>query len=133
MRTKYPVLVVMALATASLIWGMSGFGDVYGVNDPVGDDSQAADALQEESNESSASSGGTFEGSANTGTDSNNIVGLIISGISSIVSFGTMVALLPLELERLGFPRYFAYPIGVLAQTLVGIGIVQFATNRDFK
>jgi hypothetical protein len=132
MRTLYPILVVAALGTATLIWGISGIGTLYTNNDPVSGESQSADRLQEQANSSAAAEDGSFEASARGG-GSDNIVGLVIAGVQSIVSFATMVALLPFELQRLGFPRYFAYPIGVLAQSLVGIGIVQFASGRFYR
>jgi len=132
MRTLYPILVVVALGTATLIWGISGFGDIYGQDDPI-EGSNAGDQLRQQADDSAASDNGSFNASARSGTENDNIVGVILSGISFIVSFATMVALLPLELMNLGFPAYFAAPVGLLAQAIVGVGIVQFATNRYYR
>lgn len=131
MRTIYPVLLVLALGTASLIWGLSGIAAVYTENDPI-EGSEAGDAVEGQAGQSAAGEEGDFEASAR-GDDSDNLVGVVFSGIDAIVSFASMVALLPFELQNLGFPRYFAYPIGVLAQGLVGIGIVQFASGRVYR
>lgn len=130
MRTIAPVLFVIALGVAALIWGMAGAGTIYGTNDPVSG-SQAGDAIHDASNDS-AVGGGNFSGEASASEGEGDIVGVIISGIGFIVSFASMVGLLPLEIMNLGFPPYFAIPIGLLAQALVGVGIVEFATNREF-
>jgi len=132
MQTKFPLFLVMALAAATLIWTLSGVGGIWGVNDPIGGDSQASDKLEDQANDSAASEDGNFDSSAQ-GSDDGNIVGLVISGVDFIVTFGSMVALLPLELEKIGVPRYLSYPIGLLAQALVGLGIVQFASNRIYE
>lgn len=131
MRTIYPTLFVVALGVATLMWTMSGAGALYGQTDPISG-MQSDDALQQQANNSAASDGGEFNGSAKGG-DSDNIVGLIISGTQAIVSFAGSVALLPAEIERLGFPWWFAFPIGASAQAIVGIGIVQFAANRVYR
>lgn len=128
-RTIFPILFVLALGVAALIWGMSGMGSIYGTQDPVSG-SQAGGELEDASNDS-AVGGGSFNGSASGETSDGGIVGIIISGISFIVSFASMVGLLPFELMNLGFPNYFAIPIGLLSQALIGLGIVQFATNRE--
>lgn len=132
-RTISALLFVVALGTATLIWGLSGFGAVYGVNDPVSG-LESGDALQEQANDSAASNSGQFNGSAeNAGDDTTNIVGIVISATSSIADLVTLVALLPWELQRLGFPAYFALPIGALTQLIAGISVLQFASNRNLR
>lgn len=131
MRTLYFILVVFALGTAGMIWSLSGIGGVYGPTDPIGD-TESADALEAQAANSSANNSGSLNGSARAGDDA-NLIGVIITGISTIVNFGGTVVLLPFELQNLGFPRYFAYPVGLLAQAFVGIGIVQWATNRFYQ
>lgn len=132
MRTIAPILFVAALGTAALIWGLSGAGAIYGVDDPVSG-LESGDALEERSNDSAVSNDGTFNGSAENTDGSDNIVGIVISGIGAIVQFATLVALLPFELQRLGFPFWFAFPLGALTQAIVGVGVVQFASNRVFR
>ena len=41
------------------------------------------------------------------------------------------VALLPVTLMRLGFPSYFAVPVGGVAQILAFIGLVQFIRTGE--
>lgn len=125
-------MFVLALGFATVVWGLSGAGAIYGVSDPISG-MESGDALNETSNDSAVSDGGSFNGSASAGdAGDTGIVGIIISGIGFIVGFVSMVGLLPLELMNLGFPSYFAIPVGVLAQALVGVGIVEFATNREY-
>lgn len=130
-KTIGPVMFVLALGVATVIWGMSGAGALYGTQDPVSG-AQSGDALHNASDNSSVSGEGNFSGAASGETGDEGIVGIVISGIGFVVGFVKMVGLLPFELMNLGFPPYFAVPIGLLAQALVGVGIVQFATNREY-
>lgn len=125
------VLVVAALGAAALMWGLSGFGALYGAADPVGD-LQSGDEIETQGNQSAVVEGGSYDASAEGASD-DSIVGLIVSGTGAVTDFAGMVALLPFELQRLGFPYWFAWPLGVLAQAIVGIGIVQFASGRVFR
>lgn len=128
MRTKGPILLVIALGMAAMMWGMAGVDEAYS-SDSI-DDLQSADELQSEANQSAVND--SFEGQAGQ-TDDGDIVGLIVSGLSSVARFAGMVALLPVELRNLGAPWWFAFPIGVTAQAIVGIGIIQFGTGRLFE
>jgi hypothetical protein len=131
MRTIYPTLIVVALGVATLMWGLSGFGAIYGATDPVSD-LESGNELEAQANNSAVSGDGSFNGSAQ-GADSDNIVGLIVSGTQAITGFAGAVALLPWEIQRLGFPYWFAFPMGLSAQAIVGIGVVQFAANRVYR
>jgi len=132
MDTKYPLFLVMALAGATLIWSMSGIGALYGQTDPIGSDSQAAEQLREQANKSAATENGSFESTGRQSGDG-TIVGTVISGGKFIVNFGTIVTHLPDELMKLGFPSYFAGPLGILSQALIGIGIVQLLSDRIYR
>jgi hypothetical protein len=126
MKTTYPVLVVMALAVASLMWGMSGIGSLY--TDDRMSEIQSGEDLEKTSENSSVhgynASAGPNEGG--------NIFGLIISGAVRVSRIAGMVVLLPLELYTLGFPWWFAAPVGTLIELIVGIGILEFVTNREW-
>jgi len=130
MRTIKIVLIVAALGTASLMWGLSGMGAVYGQSDPVSG-LESGDDIKQQGNQSVVSNG-SYDASA-TGASQDSVVGLIIAGTSRITDFAAMAALLPIELNRLGLPYWLAYPVGLIGQAIVGIGIVQFATNRVWK
>jgi len=132
MRTIKIVLVVAAMGTAALMWGMSGVGAIYGADDPV-DGLSSGESVQEQANGSAASEDGNFSASADNSGGADNIVGVVLSGASAITDFAGMVALLPWELQSLGFPAFFAFPIGFLAQAIAGIGVVQFAAGRVYR
>lgn len=131
MRTIKPTLIVVALGVATMMWGVSGFGSLYGQTDPVSG-LESGENLRAISDESAVSENGSFNASAKGADESDNIVGMIISGTQAVISFAGSVALLPWELMRIGFPRWFAFPLGLSAQAVVGIGIIQFATNRVY-
>lgn len=130
MKTNRFVLVVVALGVATMMWGMSGIGTEYGATDPI-TGLESGEKLEQAAEDSPVHENGSFNGSAKGGSE-DNIVGLIISGTQALVSFTVMVGLLPAELMNLGFPKWFAMPVGLATQAIVGIGIVQFATNRVF-
>lgn len=132
MRTIKVVLIVAAMGTAALMWSMSGVGAIYGTDDPV-DGFEAGEKIQEEGNASAVSEDGNFSASADNSGGADNIVGVVLSGATAITDFAGMVALLPWELQRLGFPPFFAFPVGFLAQAIAGIGVVQFAAGRVYR
>lgn len=124
-NTTYPVMIVMALGVAGMMWGMSGFGAMY---DSGADDLESADALNQSAEDSSVTGFGADAGPNQGG----NIIGLIFAGLDRLVDIAGLVLLLPMELHNIGFPLWFAVPIGVLCQTIVGIGIFEFASQREW-
>lgn len=131
MRTLYPVVVILAIGVAGVMWSMSGIGLIYGQEDPV-DTGESSDKLNEtaESPEQDSDDGGLF-GIGNVGEES--FVGIAISAAGSIVDFVTAAVLLPLELQRLGLPRWFALPLGLGAQSIAFVGFLQFIAGRDYR
>lgn len=128
MRTIASVLVVLALGASGIMLGSAGFEAAWGAEPPQ--TAAAQEDLQDSAANSSVSEG-PVSGPVNSGESS--IVGLIVDGIASIVSVAGAVILLPVTLINLGFPAWFALPIGALAELIVGIGIIQFATNRVWR
>jgi hypothetical protein len=120
------------MGTAALIWGLSGAGALYDGGDPV-TGLESGDAVRQQGEGSVVAENGTFNTSAQNSGGSDNIVGVVLSGVSYLTEFAALVALLPLELQALGFPVWFAAPIGLLVQALAGIGIVQFAAGRIYR
>jgi hypothetical protein len=59
-------------------------------------------------------------------------VGAILEFGGMVRTFVTVVGLLPIYLGRLGFPMWFATPIGVLAQLIASVGVFQVVTGREF-
>jgi hypothetical protein len=134
MNTLYPTLFVIALAVAATMLGMSGYTDAIGVTSDPTDGLGAPDALEEQTNGSAyqPDGDGGFEGSAEGG-DESDIVGFIISGSRTVANFVGFVVLLPLELNDLGFPWWFAYPLGLASQLMATLTVAQFASNRRVR
>jgi len=132
MRTLYPVVVILAIGVAGVMWSMSGIGLIYGQDDPV-DTGESSDKLNEtaQSPEQESEGDGGLFGIGNVGEES--FVGIAVSAADSIISFVTAAVLLPLELQRLGLPRWFALPLGLGAQSIAFVGFLQFIAGRDYR
>lgn len=127
MRTIVPVLIVLAIGTSGAMLGMSGFADDWGAEPPQTD---AASSQVNQSAKNVSPNNGPVEGPVSSGES--NIVGLIASGLGSLVDIAGAVIVLPVTLMNLGFPAWFAIPIGSIAEVIVGIGVFEFATNREW-
>jgi len=124
MRTIAPVLIVLALGVSGAMIGMSGFEDAWGAPAP-----STTGAQEELDNGTTVNPNDRpIEGPVSSGES--NIVGLITDGLSSLTGIAASVAVLPVTLINLGFPAWFALPIGSLVYIISGIGLIQFATNR---
>jgi hypothetical protein len=131
MRTIPIVAFVLALGVAFAIISGSGIGaSIFGVKEQ---DAGTQDALNDSTNETQLEEDdGGITGSV-LGDNEPTIVGLVLSAGSAVVSVATAVVLLPLVLSNLGFPVYFAAPVGLFAQIVVGIGVFQFVTGRTWE
>lgn len=127
MRTIAPVMIVLAIGVAGVMIGMSGFGAAWGADSPT------TSGAQEKLNESAKNQNpnkGPVSGPVSSGDS--DIIGLIANGLGSMVDIASAVALLPVTLMNLGFPAYFAVPIGSLAYIIAGIGVIEYGTNREW-
>lgn len=136
MRTTYPMLFIMALGVAGLMFSMSGYSDQIGT-DPTAGLGAPAELEQQAKNSSLGDQDDDnqqdgFEGSAGS-ADDGEIVGFIISGGQAVADIMGMLVMLPWELNDMGFPWWFAWPIGLVTQIVGSIGIIQFATNRRLR
>lgn len=127
MKAKFPLIFVVCLSVAGMMWGLSGIGDVL-VSDTASD-LDSPDALNDTVDNHSLEGG--IEGSSPSSGEG-DIVGLIINGSQSMVGILTLVLLLPLELRDMGFPHWFAYPIGLAAELLTVIGLFQLVMGRRY-
>jgi len=127
MRTLVPVLVVLCIGTSGAMLGMSGFADSWGADPPS---VESASSQVNGSAENVSPNEGPVEGPVSSGDSS--IVGLIANGLGSLVDIAGAVIVLPLTLVNLGFPKWFAIPIGTVAEVIVGVGVFEFATNREW-
>jgi len=128
MRTIAPVGVVLAIGVAGMMLGMSGFTAAWGAPAP-----ETTSAQEEVNGTSDDVAPGADPIAGPVSSEDSSTVGLIADGLSSLTNIAGGVAVLPLTLMNLGFPRWFALPIGSLASAVVGIGIIQFAVNRVWK
>lgn len=129
MRTNAPLAVVLAIGIALAFFAGSGFNDIVrGSQDP----GPLNDQIDEQANESAASPDSDVKVSRSA-SDEGSIAGLILSGGRGIVDFVGLVATLPLTLQRLGFPGWFAAPVGSVALIVSGIGIIQFLRGGSLQ
>jgi len=135
MRTIYPVLVVLALGVSGAMIGGSGFADVWGAPTPETDVAQEqveknSEKLNpnEKNDKPNQDDKAVVEGPVSS--DDSSIVGIVVDSLDSIVDLAAATAVLPVTLQNLGFPMWFAGPIGSVVYIFSGIGVIQFATNR---
>lgn len=125
-RTTMPVFIVIAIGVAGMMLGMSGFSAAWGADPPK------TEAAQEEVNESADLGPTSKPISGPVSSSDSSTVGLIASGLGSLTDFAGSVAHLPQTLIALNFPMWFSVPLGSVAAGLVGIGIIEFAINREW-
>lgn len=128
MRGAWSVLLVVALGASITMFQMAGLPAILGLG--TTDDLNSGDALQNSSDTLNPNEQG-LEGAANE--QEGSIVGLIIGGGQAIFTFLGVIALLPFEMNKLGFPWWFAFPIGLVLQLMAGITGIQFGVNRVLR
>jgi len=124
MRTTYPLAVILALGLATAFFAGSGFNAIVDGSQERG---PAAEQLSEKGNSSTLNQDQNL--SADRASDG-TIAGLVLSTGGSVIKFVQMVSLLPLTLQRLGFPSWFAGSVGSVFYIISGIGIFQFISGR---
>lgn len=126
METKSVLGVVIAFAIAFTLMSGSGVGaTIFGVEDQ---NPKALDELDKATNEQETQTTGILDGL----TDSVPLLGAIIDFADTIKTFSAIIAFLPVFLTRLGFPTWFAFPIGVVVQGISAIGFFQVLTGREY-
>jgi len=125
MRGAWSVLLVVSLGAAITMYQMAGLPALLGLG--TTSDLESDEALENGSGTLDPNGQG-LEGAANE--QEGSIVGLIIGGGQAIFTFLGAVALLPFEMNKLGFPWWFALPIGLVLQIHAGITGIQFGVNR---
>jgi hypothetical protein len=132
MRSKTIIGVVLAFGVAFSLLAGSGIGAAVFGQSPA--DAETARTLDDVANQSDIDADSDQGGlSADVAGDNEpTLVGVAISGGQFAASLVGAVALLPITLMRLGFPAYFAVPIGGVAQVIAFIGLVQFVRGTEF-
>ena len=133
MRTKSVVGVVLCFGLAFALLGGSEIGMLIFGEQPG--DEPTAETLGDIGNESSvdADSDNDGLGADVAGDNEPTLVGLGISAGRFVTQLVAAVALLPTTLARLGFPSYFAYPVGFIAQIIAFVGLAQFVRTGVFE
>jgi hypothetical protein len=131
MQTKSILGLVLAFGVAFSLLAGSGIGAaIFGASPG---DAQTSRTLDDVSNDSSVDRDDEAGlGADVTGDNEPTLVGVAISGGRFAAQLVGAVALLPLTLMRLGFPSYFAIPIGGVAQIIAFIGLVQFVRGTEY-
>lgn len=127
------------MRTITVIGVVLGFGVAFGMMSGAGVD-QAIFGL-----DSGAIDGGTEQALSDISSDADGnisadtagdneptVTGFAIQGASFVMAAASAVGLLPITLVNLGFPTYFAYPVGAAAQIIAFIGVLQFLTGREY-
>lgn len=131
MRAKSVLGVVLAFGVAFALLSGSGIGaSVFGASPGDADTARTLDDLGDQASVDEEDQTGGLSGDV-TGDNEPTIAGLAISAGGFVTDLVVAVALLPVALIRLGFPRYFAVPIGGVAQVIAFIGLAQFVTGRE--
>jgi hypothetical protein len=133
MQTKAVFGVVLCFGLAFALVAGSGIGaTIFGESPGDAETSRTLEDIQSEASvdeDAKNSEGGL---SADIGTDNEpTLVGVAIAGGQFLTSLVGAVALLPVTLMRLGFPNYFAVPVGGIAQIIAFIGLVQFIRTGE--
>ena len=131
MRSKSVLGVVLAFGVVFSLIAGSGIGAAVFGEDPSA--AETSRTLDEISNESSVDPDDGDGLSADvTGDNEPTLVGVAISGGAFAANLVASVALLPVTLMRLGFPAYFAVPVGGVAQIIAFIGLIQFVRGTEY-
>lgn len=128
MRTTFLLATVLCIGLAMALFAGSGFNALVQGSQAPG---PLADSVEEQGNQSVINENQSVS-SDRTGS-SGSLAGLILSSARTIGEIVGLVSLLPFTLQRLGFPAWFALPIGSVAYIIAGIGVVQFLSGRIFQ
>jgi hypothetical protein len=129
MRTIAATVFILALGVSFSIVTATGLAGVLGA-DRAPDGSEAQEQLQRANDSVPIDNPDSFVGGVSQTGDA-NLIGLIISGFGLISDVVVGVVKLPVTLMNLGLPSYAAIPIGLFTQAITGIGLIEFASNRE--
>jgi len=131
MRSKSVVGLVLAFGLAFAILAGSGVGAaVFGASPGDADTTRTLEDIGEDASVDADEENGGLAGDV-AGDNEPTVIGLAISAGSFATQLVAAVALLPLTLTRLGFPYYFAVPVGSILEIIAFIGLAQFVTGRE--
>jgi hypothetical protein len=131
MRTKAPMLFVLAVLVVGMAWQLAGVNAALGVSQSQSPSSGIdTGQLNDTAGNNSVEDG--VSGQA-PGSDAGGLIGIAISSGQALANIMGLVVMLPLVLDNGGVPYYWAYPLGLLAQLVAFIGLAQFVSNRNLR
>lgn len=133
MQTKTILGVVLMFGLAFSLLSGSGIGAAVFGEAPG--DAQTARTIDDIATDADVDGGEDGDGGLSADVAGDNeptLVGVAISGGQFAAQLVGAVALLPLTLIGLGFPAYFAVPVGGVAQIIAFIGLVQFVRGTEY-
>ena len=131
MQSKSVIGVVLAFGVAFTMLAGSGVGAMFGESPGDEPTVETLDDIGDESNVDEDGEGTGLSADV-AGDDEPTLVGVALSAGQFGVQLVAAVALLPLTLVRLGFPSYFAVPVGGVAQVIAFLGLAQFVSGREW-
>lgn len=124
MKTVYPLVLILAIAMASWMLADSEFNREVGVQHDTGLVDNYKNTAQNVSvNQEDPGIVGSVA----------SMLTMVVTAVSKLFNIVMFLVFLPLELIALGFPGWFAWPLGLSAQVLGSIGILQFAAGRMLR
>jgi len=132
MRSKSVLGVVLAFGVAFALLAGSGIGAaVFGASPGDADTARTLEDISTDASVDTDAEGGGLSADV-AGDNEPTLVGVAISGGQFAAQLVGAVALIPVTLIRLGFPRYFAVPVGGVLQVIAFIGLVQFVRGTEY-
>ena len=130
MRAKSMIGVVLCFGVAFSLLAGSGIGAA--VFDESPDDETTVDTLGDLGEDAGLEEDSESFSADVAGDNEPTLTGLTLSAGQFAAQLAVSVALLPLTLVRLGFPTWFAFPVGSVAVIISFIGMAQFILGREF-
>jgi len=131
MRTITVLGAVLMFGLAFALLSGSGVGaSVFGQDPGAAETTRTLEELGNESSVDADSAPGSLSADV-AGENEPTTIGVAISVGQFLASWVGAVALLPVALIRLGFPAYFAVPVGSIAQVVAFVGLAQFIRTGE--
>ncbi len=131
MQTTDVLGLVLCFGVAFALIAGAGAGAMFGESPG---DSEASRTIDDLGGQADTERGEDDEGGVVAdvvGDNEPTLTGVVISGGSFVVQLVGAVVLLPITLTRLGFPTYFAFTLGPVAQVIAFVGLLQFLGRTE--
>lgn len=131
MQSKKIMIMMLSFGVAFAIAAGGGMGPaVFGESATDAPTTKTVGDVADDADIASDSDGEGLSADV-AGDNEPTLVGVAISGGQFVAQLVAMVTIFPYTLIRLGFPAYFAVPIGSVAQIIVFIGLIQFIRGTE--